>query len=243
MSLTTPPAPPSTPRVLGLPLWRPGPNPLLATTVASLIAISIVGISMLWTRQWTGFFLVWNLILAWIPVGFAVLAERPGVTRTGRWTWAILWLLFYPNAPYIFTDLTHLDGGRDPRFWTELCMVLLFAMTGLIAGFLSLHRMQRLVTRHYGWVAGWGMVLAMSVLGSAGVAVGRFLRRNSWDVMTRPWHLVVDIGGWLYRLPQERDTSVFLGLFTLFLFLSYVMIHNMAALGDPLDNSPARSRL
>ena len=217
---------------LGLALWPSGPSPILAAAVTSAVGVALVAGSMLWSGRRTGFFLVWNLFLAWLPLAFAVMAERPWLGRKARWGWAVLWLLFYPNAPYIFTDLTHLDPDRDPRFWVEMCMVLLFALTGLIVGFLSLHRMQRLVTRHYGWGHGWGVVALASLLGAAGVGVGRFLRWNSWDALTRPWHLVVDIGGWLHNLPHEPHRALFLALFSLFLFLAYVMIHNMAALGD-----------
>lgn len=218
--------------LLGLPVWPDRNEPVLAAALSSLVGISIVAVSVLWTRRWTGLFLVWNLILAWLPLGFATLAERPGAARRARWTWGILWLLFFPNAPYIFTDLTHLNPDHDRRFWVELGVVLLFALTGLVVGYLSLHRMQRLVARHYGSWAGWGIVGAAAALGATGVAVGRFLRWNSWDALLHPWRLVIDIGGWLHQLPQDRETALFLFLFTLFLFFGYVMIHSMAALGE-----------
>jgi hypothetical protein len=43
---------------------------------------------------------------------------------------------------------------------------------------------------------------------------------------------MVDLGEWLHALPRDPHTALFLALFSLFLFLSYVMVHNLAALAD-----------
>jgi uncharacterized membrane protein len=63
-------------------------------------------------------FLVWNLFLAWIPLMLAAAAYR---IATGRGALArvivvptaIVWLLFFPNAPYIVTDFVHLGEFHD----------------------------------------------------------------------------------------------------------------------------------
>ncbi len=208
------------------------PRPLVAVAVASLTCVLLVVVAFLLTGRRAGGFLVWNLFLAWLPLGFALLAERPDLRRRDRWGWAVLWVLFFPNAPYIFTDMIHVGPWRDPQVWVELGIVLLFAMTGLVVGFLSLHRMQSLVGRHYGPWAGWGVVAASCVMGAAGVAIGRFLRWNSWDALLRPLQLIKDLLRWMARLPADHHTAIFLGLFTVFLFLSYLMFHSMAALGE-----------
>jgi uncharacterized membrane protein len=216
------------------------PKPLPAVAAASLVCVLLVAIAFLSTGRRSGGFLVWNLFLAWLPLGFALLAERPRLERRDRWGWAVLWMLFFPNAPYIFTDLIHVGPPRDPKVWVELGIVLLFAMTALVVGFLSLHRMQQLVARHYGPWAGWSVVALSSMMGAAGVAVGRFLRWNSWDALLRPLHLMQDLWRWLTQLPSDRYTVVFLGLFTLFLFLSYTMFHSMAAVGDGAPSDRAK---
>ncbi len=215
-------------------------RPLVAVGTASLVCVLLVGTAFLLTGRRSGGFLVWNLFLAWLPLGFALLAERPSLHRRNRWGWAVLWVLFFPNAPYIFTDLIHVGPRQDPRVWVELGIVLLFAMTGLVAGFLSLHRMQELVARHYGRWGGWGVVVLSSAMGAAGVAIGRFLRWNSWDALVRPLHLIADLAQWVIKLPSDRYTTVFLVLFTLFLFLSYAMFHSIAAVGEESSRSRAK---
>ena len=56
-------------------------------------------------------FLVWNLILAWVPFGLALAAydraRRHLDVVVG--VLAVLWLLFFPNAPYVLTDFIHLQ--------------------------------------------------------------------------------------------------------------------------------------
>ena len=71
-------------------------------------------------------FLVWNLFLAWIPFVFALGAyllargrRGPAVVLLG-----VLWLLFFPNAPYMLTDFIHLD---DSPSGTALVRALMLA--------------------------------------------------------------------------------------------------------------------
>src|SRR5947199_2762003 len=65
-------------------------------------------------------FMVWNLFLAWLPLAFAgaAVAVRPAGPRDRPVAlgWAFLWLLFFPNAPYLCTEFVHLwpHGPETP---------------------------------------------------------------------------------------------------------------------------------
>ncbi len=57
------------------------------------------------------FWMTWNLFLAFIPVVLAPFVFRHRGERTPLWwTGLALFVLFLPNAPYVITDLVHLDG-------------------------------------------------------------------------------------------------------------------------------------
>ena len=56
----------------------------------------------------------------------------------------------------------------------------------------SLRRMQRLVVERSGARAGWALVGAVSLLTGAGVYLGRVLRWNSWDLLSRPDALLAE---------------------------------------------------
>src|SRR5688572_21241279 len=66
------------------------------------------------TRYW---FLLWNLVLAWIPLGVAVLLkERLHKTRWLTWQnilLSVLWLGFLPNSFYLVSDLIHLHSSGE----------------------------------------------------------------------------------------------------------------------------------
>jgi uncharacterized membrane protein len=86
--------------------------PMLALTFASAASVALVAARIVWTGRFGYSFLVWNLFLAWLPMVFALLASENYHSSSGR-DWRFLglagaWLLFFPNAPYIFTDLIHL---------------------------------------------------------------------------------------------------------------------------------------
>jgi uncharacterized membrane protein len=156
------------------------------------------------------------------PQGFAVFRDRKFIAL------AIAWLLFFPNAPYIFTDLVHISLAKGrPTFWTELMLILLVAMTGFFAGFLSLQVMHGFGARLWGRVAGWGFVMGVSGLAGFGVYLGRFTRLNSWDVLWNPVRLIHRTGMGVWNLATQTHHAKFFILFSLFLLLGYVMLHAM----------------
>ena len=90
--------------------------PVLAMAGASAVCLAVYGARVLWTSNWSHLVLVWNLFLAWVPLGFALAAHRAAAKRThGRGqllAFSAAWLLFFPHAPYLFTDLVHVTWRR-----------------------------------------------------------------------------------------------------------------------------------
>lgn len=135
-------------------------------------------------------FLNWNLFLAWIPLGLALAAwllqgnqNRP---RLRVLPLLALWLLFFPNAPYLLTDLIHLNHYPPVPLWFDLLLLLSYAWNGLILGYISLRLVQALFQRWMGAAAGWVASAAAIGLAAFGIYLGRFERWNSWDVLTNP---------------------------------------------------------
>ena len=168
-----------------------------ALTIPALLAASALCVATVEFRgHHTGDpyyrFLVWNLFLAWVPFAFAlgayVLARRgggPAVIALG-----VLWLLFFPNAPYMLTDFIHLSESPAAPLWYDALMLASFAWTALVLGFASLYLMQMIWQRAAGPVVAWLGVLAALGLASFGVYLGRFLGFNSWDALVRPRGIV-----------------------------------------------------
>jgi len=220
--------------------------PLIALLVTSAVGVSLVGARTVWTGRWNSLYLVWNLFLAWLPLAFALNACRlDALAQTRGWKFpacALAWLLFFPNAPYIFTDLIHLTARHRATVWTDLVLIALFAVTGLVLGFLSLYLMQSLVAARRGRVAGWVFVAIAAGLGSLGIYIGRFLRWNSWDALISPLDFTRDLGDWGARMLTHRHEVVFPILYAAFVFLAYAMLYALTHLG-PVEPAQPGSEL
>jgi uncharacterized membrane protein len=175
-------------------------------------------------------FLPWNLFLAWLPLLFAASALHLG--HIGGWrSWrprfaATAWLIFLPNAPYIFTDLTHLRPVGNHQFWMDLIIILLFAWPGFLVGCLSLRLLHGAVAGQFGFLAGWLFVGTSCGLAGIGVYIGRFLRWNSWDIIANPLGLGFDLLGFIGHPPTHPAYRLSV-LFGFLLFIGYATLHTI----------------
>jgi uncharacterized membrane protein len=197
----------------------------------SAVVVGLVVFRVSYTGTLDNGGLVWNLLLAWIPLALALLLYDRRVHRAGLASLiaiGLLWLLFFPNAPYIVTDFEHLTGSTGRKFWYDGILIGTAATTGLLLGFVSLYLLQAIVRRGLGARVGWLFVFAALSLGSFGVYLGRVLRWNSWDVFVRPGSLAAELGrGLVDPIAHPRPIGITL-LFTSFLVLSYLLFYSVA---------------
>lgn len=221
-------------KMLNLLFQRETRSPMLALTFASGTVVALVTARIVVTRDINYAFLVWNLFLAWLPLVFALLACGKFRADEGRnWRFMSLagaWLLFFPNAPYIFTDFIHLIYGSHRHFWVDLTLILMCALTGLVLGFVSLYLMQSVVRRMYGQVASWLFIASVAGLSGFAIYLGRFVRLNSWDLIARPLKLYHGVSQWAANPMANSNTFSFPLLFAMFVFLAYVMLYALTHL-------------
>jgi uncharacterized membrane protein len=218
--------------------------PMMALTFASTASVAMVVGRMVSTHNLHYGILIWNLFLAWLPLIFALFAchhyqnsEKPTLAIAAL---AGAWLLFFPNAPYIFTDLIHLTAPFHAHYWVDLTLILMCALTGLVIGFLSLYLMQSIVVRMFGRVAGWVFIAVATGLGGFGIYLGRFLRFNSWDVFVRPAQVYQRLGVWSANPAFHPSSISFPILFALFLFTAYLMLYALTRLSPAPQAMPSR---
>lgn len=201
---------------------------------ASAMCVALVVARAARTGSLQYVFLIWNLILAWIPFVYAFIAHRLHKAQSPNYFLitgcASVWLLFFPNAPYLLTDLMHLRIQDNGLFWFDLIMLLWFAWTGFLLGFVSLFLMQRIVSDSLGRFAGWAFAAAALGLSSFGVYLGRFLRWNSWDVFRNPLGLFLDIYDRFRHPLAHIRTHAFWFLLALFLLCVYVTLASFVQL-------------
>jgi uncharacterized membrane protein len=174
---------------------------------------------------------LWNLFLAWIPFWLALLIydrHRRGARLVQLVALGLLWLLFFPNAPYIVTDIKYLGDLTGKTFWYEGLLIGTAATTGLLLGFMSLYLIQAIVRRVAGGRYAWLFVFGALALSSVGVYLGRVLRWNSWDVFVRPGSLLAELARVLVDpFAHPRPIAITL-LFTSFLLASYAIFYTLA---------------
>jgi uncharacterized membrane protein len=202
--------------------------PLIGLTV---LVYLLIAAATVYTGAFNDTGIAWNLVLAWIPFLLAVAVYdgfRRGANRTLLVAGGALWLLFFPNAPYLTTDLKYLRGLEGLPLKYEAVLISTAATVGLALGFASLYLMQAVVRRLLGAVNAWFFVVGTLVLSSFGVYLGRFERWNSWDVFTRPGTLLVDL--WRAAAdPSDHVQGIILAvLFTGFLGAGYLLFYSFA---------------
>lgn len=203
--------------------------------------LAVVGLLLGWCVALIGFrthlgsdflslALVWNLFLATIPLPCSA-AFRSSVNHKRpvfSLVFFVLWLLFFPNAPYILTDLIHLSPRPHVPLWFLMAMLLSCAGTGTLLGYFSLINIHNVVEKQWGKATGWAVVFSSLLLCGFGIYLGRFLRWNSWDAFTHPLRLAKDIvGRFVDAGPHPHPLSVTL-IFGVGLLIGYLALRVMA---------------
>ena len=137
--------------------------------------------------------MTWNLFLAFIPLVLSVWLFRS--KRGGSWFWWLGFLSFYaflPNAPYLLTDIIHFinDIRRIHSVWM-ITLVLIPIYFVVIFGGFEAYVISLINLGHYlhrigksKWI--FTVELITHALCAVGIYWGRFLRFNSWDLITQP---------------------------------------------------------
>lgn len=175
-------------------------------------------------------FLNWNLFLAFVPWAVtSIVILKPGIQGYRITVFILLgiWLLFFPNAPYILTDLFHLRLNSNMPKWFDLILILSFAWTGLIFGYLSLWDIEKLLSKYLSQF--WISLISVSLLfiGSFGIYLGRYLRWNSWDILNEPFYLIYDITDRLVNPldhPRTWGVTIFMGVFLNMIYWTFRLI-------------------
>jgi uncharacterized membrane protein len=173
-------------------------------------------------------FLVWNIFLAWIPFIISSLFCK----MYGKPTWKqflifCCWLAFFPNGLYIVTDLIHLQIESIVPKWFDAVLLFSASVAGLMMAFISLYRVEIFLNSILNKKLQPVLIFLILFLGSFGVYLGRFLRWNSWDIISNPFQLLLSIGQrFIYPFNHVQTWTVTVTL-TIFFYLLYISIKKM----------------
>ena len=210
--------------------------------LAALGGLSLLFVALIVAREtYAGYMvyrsLIWNLFLAWVPLIFALLVydgARRGIRRLPLAVLAGLWLLFFPNAPYLVTDLKYVGWYDEAPLWYDVVLLSTGAWAGLALGFTSLYLMHAVARRFWGVLSAWLAVGVVLVLSSFGIFLGRFQRWNSWDVFTDPGPLARQLADGLANPLDYPKALAVTAVFTAFLASTYLVFYVFARLSNVL---------
>jgi uncharacterized membrane protein len=173
-------------------------------------------------------FLIWNIFLAWIP--FIISSVFSKLTGKPVWKQVLIfciWLAFFPNALYIVTDLIHLQLETNVPKWFDAVLLLSASTVGLMMAFISLYRVEVFLHKTLHKKLRPVSVFFILFLASFGVYLGRFLRWNSWDIISNPFQLVLSIGHRIVSPFNHLQTWTVTCTLTIFFYLLYISLKKM----------------
>jgi uncharacterized membrane protein len=199
--------------------------------LSSLFSLLLLAIRIIATGRLLFLFLPWNLFLAFVPY-FIVnkLLQQPGWIEDRRKFIPVFlcWLLFIPNSFYILTDLYHLDLSRSAPRWFDLTLIFSFAWNGLLLGVLSVRRMEWVMQIFLQRKTALFFLYPVMWLIAWGIYIGRYLRFNSWDIITNPLSLLAETGQMFTDPLRYSYAWAMIFCFSVFMTLLYLGIKNIS---------------
>lgn len=176
--------------------------------IFSFIYIIFTTIVSLILKDLLYFVLGWNIFLATLPLLFSTIfiIKYKDNKKTGLIVLFLLWLLFFPNAPYLMTDFIHLQNEvfyqaaryeptlyfRDIKAYLGMLDIVIGCWLGLMMTTKSLYHIHTFLLKRFKKIVGNIMLVLILILSGFGIYIGRFLRFNSWDIL-KPFSLMKNI--------------------------------------------------
>jgi uncharacterized membrane protein len=199
--------------------------------ISSLASILLYLIGLVYYDSSIFWFLNWNLVLAWLPLVFALWLTY--YLKTKPWiSWAaagitLLWLGFLPNSFYLISDLMHLNSiyTLDPLFYAV--MIFSYCFNGLILGFASLYlvhyQLLKRMKSNYAHI----IVGIVILLCSFAIYLGRYLRWSTWDVIVNPAGVIFDVSDRFINPVEYGQTFQVTTWFFILLGSMYFVLWNL----------------
>ena len=182
-------------------------------------------------------FLIWNLFLAVTPYVVSKQLVKCKELNVKAVLLLTSWLLLFPNSPYILTDLFHFSPKDNIPVWYDGMLFVSAAWTCLLPGLVSLRKVEAFLSSHLGrfWIR--ASIFFCLLLSGYGVYLGRFLRFNSWDVITDSKRLLAVSERDFFNPEQHIRVWSFVLLFAICMDVIYAGFKNLPTALKRTDRS------
>lgn len=172
-------------------------NVSLALMLSSFVSVGLYFVRVVDTGNFRYWFLLWNLVLGWLPLLFAW--KLKSSLKTSLWSrpknllLSVLWLLFLPNSFYILSDLIHLHDSGEVSLLYDIALFFSLIFNAYVAGFMSIFLVHMELIKRIDRRTAHRLVAFVLLLCGFAIYLGRYLRWNSWDVIFNPAGLLFDV--------------------------------------------------
>lgn len=170
-------------------------------------------------------YLLWNIFLSIIPFIISSFllwyVGRPNRSIILLYIGMLVWLIAFPNAPYIVTDIIHIGRGYITPILYDTMLLFTAAWVGLLFGFHSLFHIETILQKLYSKKISSIIIVVIIALSSFGMYLGRFVRFNSWDIFVKPVDFFKYILDVVINPTQYISAYLFTSLFFLFIYIAY----------------------
>jgi len=213
-------------------LSQPVRQLLVSLIISSAASTVLYGLRVVASENTNYSYLLWNLLLAWLPLLFAwLLYQRLSRERwlsVGNLLLTALWLGFLPNSFYILSDFIHLRSTGDVSLLYDIVLFASFAWNGFVLGFMSLFIVHRQLIKRVSAAMAHTLVGGVLLACSFAIYLGRYLRWNSWDVLINPTGLLFDVSDRIINPAAHPQSLVTTSTFFILLSSIYLVLWHAA---------------
>jgi len=214
------------------------PAYLRVAIILTLVNLAILGIRNMYLGQHFFNFLESNLFIGSFPtiiIAWLIDMYHEKMGKFLFWFAVALWVLFYPNAPYMISDLIHNSEGPkdDPHsklIVYDTLIIFSFAMLSVFIGFLSLKVIFRIFIEKYGKRFARAFITVVLILSCLGFYMGRELKSDldvgnkymySWEIFLEPVKMIKIV--WHHLFPVQDHIPAYL-MMMLFGVVQYMLL-------------------
>lgn len=199
--------------------------------LAAAFSVGLLGLRVALFYELTFGYMVWNLLLAALPLGFVVVLKKR--LRTSSWLDApnilltALWLGFLPNSFYLVTDLIHIAEVTNQTLLFDSVMHFSFAVTGLMLGYAAVIPVHQALLARVSRASAHRVMAGVFLLCGYAIYLGRYMRWNTWDVLINPIGLLSNVVDSLTSPHEGAPLILTTLLFFWLISVLYIVLHMM----------------
>ncbi len=226
-------------------LWLRIPKYIRVTLLLTLANLALLAARNIMVGDAVFDFLKSNLFIGSLPVlVIAVfLKEYKGKINTFFfWLVTLLWVLFYPNAPYMISDLIHVNADTVEATDAQLVVfdtliIFSIAMLSVYYGFLSLKIMFNIFKARYSDRFAHVAIFITIVLSCLGFYMGREMLSAmklgngylySWEIFLEPGQIISAVWHLLFPIGAHKEAYLMMLLFGIVQYLLLIIFRDVS---------------